>query len=576
MICVTKCNNQTCVQLPEGVACKKGDKIPCPAACKLKNGICSKITTFSALFVRQTDENSATIAVKYSDDELKTLWGIDSAPKADVSQKAESAQIEDNLSRPTGGARPMSFGQSRRPQREAETAVDETLKPQRTYDSFQCRYGVYSDDVNIRMQRNAQPLRNALMTIFLRWETQLVFATSTTLKDEFVWLLTETSQRSFTKSEIDAILLNDAYGISEKFFYLFYDIIFRYDPIRGFYWCDRPIAPTQLTAYFKDRQDFVIKYCSVDTRGEQFRKFYQLRKKEILHFLGCDSEERLFEDMTLLISRDRRRVVLIDQYDGYNPIDLGTVTEFISNMQHPTDLPNMEKMVAFLRKYQLRRNGVIERRVANEPLQEFSRGDLTEDVSMYDTLSLGSTTRCATEYDRFVTLLHEYVITFNPSEVKIGDITFTRRHFSAEIEEIVQNLCKTEFGREVSPDAKKHAKGLAWLAKSIYERGILSTFTVENGAVIDALMQLIAQPTQERYLALFGENAVIQVGNEDLSVRKYIAQLMEDDIFTICGRFSQDETAVAFFKQVDKSRLDTTMNRLFENYQQQYDTAFKS
>lgn len=590
MISVVRCNNRMCIQLPKEVTCKVGDIIPCPKSCTCFQ----KVESFSVASVWQMDEKKAGSTAKYSDDEIRAYWGQEiasstSSTSADMQSSnigisssstdlgeelRENNQVIVESSENTGEiVKPKSFGRSQRSQSNSAPEVDAILRAQNSYEQFNLSGKVFTDDVKLRASIPSQPLRNALWEIFSYWETRSVFKSETELRDEFIWLITSTSKRTFKKSEIDAILLNEEYGLSEKFFYLFYDIIYRYEPPKGFYWCDKVLSRDPLSSYFRDKKDFVVKYCNARAQGEQFRLFYMAHKKEVLHFLGSDNEEKLFEDMTLSLAKDFGEIVLIDKYNNYMPINMGKISSFIINMQQPTELNNMRNMVYFLEKYRVTRLGVVPRTI-EYPFEKSVRGDLQEDVSMYAALRLNSSASYASEYDCFVTLLHEYVKVFNPSEIKIGALTFSKSNFSHELEEIVKNLCKSYFG-QVTDDVFADYKSRAWLAKSIYDRNILSTYVLENKSYIDKLLQLISNPTLEQYISMFND-CVIQLHYRDLTIHEYISDLMQEDIYTVCGEFREDNIIQEFFNHKIKNWSKINLSELFNKYQQQYDAFINS
>jgi hypothetical protein len=349
------CESGKWVQLPKNVVCKVGDVINCPKGC-----ICfKKVGTFSVASVWEIDEKKVGNAAKYSDEEIKLYWGQESVPTSSGSDilgsnvdgvSADAGVLpnnRDNIQTNSGlpnssteNARPKSFGKSLRSQPNSTAEADEILRPQKSYKYLNISGQIFTDDEEVRKQTLSRPLKHALWEIFSYWETGFVFKSETELRDDFIWLITSTSKRTFKKSEIDAILLNEEYGRSEKFFYLFYDIIYRYEPLKGFYWCDEWHSEDPLSSYFSDRNDFMVKYCNA--QSEQFRKFYMTHKKEILHFLGSDNEGKLFEDMTLsLAKKTNGEIVLIEQDNSYTPINMGKISVFITNMHQPSELNNM-------------------------------------------------------------------------------------------------------------------------------------------------------------------------------------------------------------------------------------------
>ncbi|MGN0813407.1 MAG: hypothetical protein ACI4MQ_07865 [Candidatus Coproplasma sp.] len=599
MITVAKCKNGPFVQLPENVNIKSGDSIPCPDSCNYKVGVCANPECFSVTSVYQVDEKKCVGAKRYSDAEVSSYWGqadlensdkeednypskvSDSSDNVPVGETVDiqptvQAQTEANTNR--SSARPKTFGRSLRTQSggtsdDSPAKVDDVLKPQGSYNSFMMSGKVYTDDASIKALMPTQPLRNALWEVFSYWETRSVFKDATQLKDEFIWLITTLSTRPFKRNEIDKILSNDEYGVSEKFFYMFYDVIYRYEKPKGFYWCDDVLSLYPLIALFRDKSDFMVKYCNPSSQGEQFRAFYMKHKREVLHFLGSEDEEKLFGDMTLALAKDRGDIVLIDKYNNFNPINMGTIDVFINNMQQPTDLANMNNMIYFLKRYRVTRLGVFPRTIEYPFEGPAGANGAKEDEIIYSTLGLGSSLSLS-EYDCYVTLLQEYVRAFNPQKVTIGVLTFTQSNFSAELKEIVRSFCKAQFG-QVSDEEMREIKGRAWLAKSIYDRNILSTFVLENKTYVDSIMQLIVNPVREKYFSLF-DDAVIQMRYRDLSVHEYIEELLQDEVYTVCGRFREDAIVREYFdSRIRNNWKKADLSEYYDKYEEQFSAFLK-
>ena len=587
MIDVARCNNRMWIQIPNNVKFKEGDVCPCPKSCT-----CFQKSEFCVVQVRQIDGKQGNMTQKYSKEEIKQYWGqednslsfndnskdtilnaSDLLTKIDPSEHLQNNQLNEEREETIAGlSKPKVFGTPHRvkPKNEDLDNDDSILKPQSKYEYFIISGEVFTDDLTIRSSRLlAQPLKNALWEIFSCWETRSVFKTDNELRDDFVWLLTSISKRSYKKSEIDAILNNSEYSISEKFFYLFYDVIYRYEQPRGFYWCDKPLSRDHLHSVFRDKKDFMVKYCNGHAQGEQFRLFYNKHKAAVLHFLSYDNEEMLFDDMTLFLAKEIGEIVLIDKYKNYTPINLGQISLFINNMHQPSELANMKNMIYFLEKYRVSQFGVVPRTI-EFPFERSVRDGLQEDVSMYASLNLTSSASYASEYDCYVTLLHEYVKVFAPDKIKIGGLVFSRNNFSHELEEIVKDLCKSYFGK-VADDVFENYKSHAWLAKSIYERNILSEYVLENRSYIDKLMQLISKPTLGQYIALFNDSK-IQVNSTEFSIHEYIAEILQEDIYTACGAFREDDVVREFLNYKIRDLTKVNLGELFVKYQQQYET----
>lgn len=598
MICFARCQQKACIRIPDGATCKTGDEFICPQSCVYKNSICAKRTTFSVISVMNMEESSASKIryLTYSNEEAASVFGgsvpavqtsadkpstatLNASPRTDKEKTLDS----NGTAGSTLSKYQTMFGNFNSPKRQPENSAqnnglsNNNLKPLKEYDRYIVGGKVFSDAAEVKAVQFALPLKNALREIFSYWVTTAVFASEKELKDEFIWLICTTSRRDISVSEINHILTNGEYTISQKFFYLFYDILFRYEQPRGFYWCDQRVSLNPLTAIFKDKQDFIKRYCDVKQRGEQFRSFFWQHEKEILHFLGCESEEKLFEDMTLILSKEEKQLVLIDKYNRYLPVNLGSLSEFIQNMRTPTHLAQMQNMVCFLEKYYVSKLGVSRRGLAT-PFEKSTsvkndNGDrYEEDVTMYQAAKLLSSASYATEYDCYMTLLKEYVKVFSPNEVTIGELHFTKNNFSVEIRNIIFDFCKAHFG-EADENVASKLQGKAWLAKSIYERGILSNFICENNSQIEEYFSLILPSAfnLENYYKVF-PNPLFTFGRTDLTIHDYISQIIDtEDVYTAFGELNNDERIQKYFAVKIKTDFKMNLEQGFRAYQEQYD-----
>lgn len=613
MICVVRCPKKRLIQLPDGIQREVGASVPCPEGCIYKKNMCRGIEEFTVEWQEMKETPSGQ---SYTADELSKKWNVGSTPPlAPVAQEAPtpspvaserpvpvvderpaqaSSPFGSTFGAPSGGnegstpshtnsaeqtrLKYSSFGtfapSSNRPSpwAKAEAQPSNELKPVRSYDKFIIRGNIYSDDPAVKQMRSTQPLRNALWAVFEVWDTKAVFKNPTTLQDDFVWLMTSVFEKAGTRvnpDDVNAILQNSEYSVSQKFFYLFYDVIYKYSPPNGFYWCDKTSSyDPPLISRFKNRQDFVVRYSDSSARGEAFRAFYQQHKREILHFLAIEDENEFFDKLASEIAKDTKELVLIDKYRDHSMIRLGSLDTFIKNMQKPSSLSLMNDMIAFLRSYRICDGEVVSRSPAY-PFDVSKRNGLVEDQSMYTALGLTSSSNYASEYDCYVTLLREYVDTFRPDKVTVGDLTFTKANFSDEIQAVVEDLCQALFG-EATDTVVLKKKGRAWLTKSLYERDILRSFHCENDEYVQKLMALVEAPTLDAYFTLF-DIPSFRIGSRIVKMNEYIDMLMDDDAYTICGKFRENEVVREYFRIKIRDIGKTNMDQTYQTYQQLYD-----
>lgn len=584
MICIVRCHKKMPVQLPDGIVKNEGETVACPSACPYKNSSgCSKTTEFKVVFPQQFEDEKGAQRyrpARYSSNELEELWKDTTTVVSAIEPPAASAKSNDHVSEENDSRRITSsssetakkygsFGTSRRTaQDDAVQNTDDALKATNNYDRFEIGGVLFSDDRTVRRDFQARPLKNAVWEVFSYWDTRSVFKLNGELRDDFVWLIVTTSDFVIHKTEVQRIVENADYSLSQKFFYLFYNVIFKRKWPKGFYWFDKKLSLDPLTAWFKNKQDFTVKYCDIGDQGVSFRNFYKTRRKEILYYLNVENENKFFEEMTFDFANLRGEIVWIDRHNDYLPMRLGKIDGFIESMREPAKLSTMKSMVSFLEKYRITRDGLV-LRGSQHVFEKSERGNLQEDSSMYNVISLGSSASYATEYDCYVTLLREYVKVFSPEEVRIGTLTFTKANYSDEIKDIALDLCKALFG-QVSDGFMDAKKGCAWLTKSIYERNILCTFVCENKSYIDKIMDLISAPTLTKYFSLFS-TPIFQIGENEYDIHNYIDRLMDDDVYTICGEFREDIIIREYFNLKIQNPAKLSMDKTYKEYQKQYE-----
>lgn len=613
--CMVRCKNKTSVRLPDGVIKNKGDSLPCPVACSKRSRCTAAVRegsarSFAVDFSDMFDKSAANASsfIRYSEEEVRAAFGAilaqnagqaqgrEQAPNADASASAAQAaqprpaslsapglvpaagtaetepvprqdavhrlSMEETLAKFNGGAADadaVSAGVSPNPVQSQTSGEGDT--PFR----INVNGAVFSDDPELRQRnRSVRPLRYALWEIFNYWVTPAVFSPSE-LRDDFRRLL-EILRRRPDESRVKEIL-HAEYSVSQKFFYLFYDVIYRYDPPKGFYWCDRSISPGPLSALFIDRDDFTRKYCEQGQNGSIFRTQYRRCKREVLHFLKYDSmkwkpdasaaaegelpddtaamEESLFEDAALTAAKQSKRAVLLerDAADNYEPVDLGSLAEFAKSMYSRPDFARMQNMLAYLKKFRVYK-GRAEKRAA--PLRISKRPEgFVEPECVYEAAGLSASARYADEFDGYMTLLREYTEAFSPSEIVVGELKFTKSGFSGEVRALVFSFCKLYFG-QADDYAVRRAQGRALLAGSIIKRKVLAGFECENGQEIERLLALAAEPSCEQYFSAFRE-PLFNIGGQDITLREYIEQLLDTDAFRACGALQSDERVRAFY-----------------------------
>ncbi|MBO5277118.1 MAG: hypothetical protein J6B05_00520 [Clostridia bacterium] len=654
MIFIVKCANHQWIQLPEGATAKKGDVVPCPAACA-KYSSCFKKPQSKAIFIR-TAESAEQVKIQteeYSEQEKTAHFSgtsasgasspsardegrlgsthraavaaTPSAPQVCDAPRTHAAGVSDESRRTAdkyrrgrersnvsfkGGAPTKTASETTTGSVVGKESQSHTAAGQRNEEYFTASIeasdsiyidgkkrdgcfllggNVYSDDREVRAKRKGQMLKQALREIFRCWQTYQVFADDMgkKLSDKFVWLMvTCCKPRQIEKREVDEILGNPSYTVNQKFFYLFYDVIYFRTPPQAFYFPAQgeENGLSHLCSRFKDRTDFIQLYCAKGATGEYFRKEYQTLKREMLHYLKYEDESKLMHDIALLQAQSGYIVLLDKLSEGersdYQPIMLGTIAEFISAMQYPQDVKRMEYMIRFLESYRINRYGEVSLREADEPFMKYGEdANVQEDDRMYRPLSLQG--ECARAYYCFISLFREYVKVFIPTRVHVGELTFDKYAYSDQLKEIVFEMCKTVFGNTQEKE-KNEAIGRAWLAKNFYERQVLYGYVCEDRRAVEKVMKLAEDAVPEKqsqtnladalrcYFEL-SETPMVRIDGHDESVDEYIRRLLSNDVVTVVSLFRQDIFVKTYVEVAVGGQKAENLSALFRELEKMYD-----
>ena len=626
MINLVKCECLRWIRLPIGVQCTNNSTFPCPLTCPHKNGKCKNKANFKVTQIREMNEVDAERlnTEKYSADEMqffclstKILEDTSDTSKKDENQDSSSGfgfksflpeSVDDKNGRHAepfvndkkvadkygiGGASVSIRGNSGISENLAYTSEDSDQIPiaGKVYkDCFEIGGVVYTNDRTLSNYGiQTKPLKNAFMDIFESWDCDAVFEdyTAKKLRRQFGWLIIQCCENKIKTSEVKDILNRDC-DRNKKFFYLFYDLIFKRKPIGRFYFPDKNhrIGIEKVHFRFADKKDFIYRYCKEDYEGKAFRAFYNENKNEILHFLCYDdNEKKLFEDITLIQAQDYKKVV---GFNDNEPVFLGTVYEFVEKMHRFSNLEEMGYMIGFLNQYRITSNHKIEKRTSlDQPLIQIAAGK-SYDYRMFSVLGIYETlsTNCATLYERYLCLLREYISVFKPDEVVVGELKFSKRNFSFELQEVVVNLCKIIFGESNSNDVDK-AIGNAFLTKSLYEEDVFMGFPCENKGYLDEIVEIIdkAVPDQgntgrgqiERQDGLkmyFSKIAtpIFRFGEEDISITEYIRrQILFNDILTIHSLLQNDILIRTYLGEIKSKNVNEKLSDNFNKFQELYD-----
>ena len=534
MIYVVKCEYGKMIQLPCGVSESRGEQLRCPADCPSRK-MCSMSSDRFRIAEVMTDDGRIGRygdLIRYSASEAGGMWGKGKAVQSypDLDGAADSDDVE------------------------GDESIFEELKSRSIYNMISVRRNVFSNDPAVR--RNipmSRPLGSAMKEIFQYWDTSAVFENNTTLKDDFIWLMLSGSKGTpIYKSEVDAILNNKTYNRSQKFFHIFYDVVYKDNRPDGFFWCDDDSAFQPVMPRFKNKDDF-LNYLFRD--GGAGFKFYKARKDEVLSFLGVDSENDFFDELTCDYADDRGEVIWIDSRDGGKIRNFGSTERFIKMMHTPSDSETMQDMIEFLRCYTISSKGV-DPRPSDIPFECVDIGKCSNEKAVLSAVGLPGEAS-VTNYAAYLSLLREYIKSFSPREIKVGQLSFTGADYARETEDYIIGYCKERMiyseGGE-SADAKR-MKNKALLAANLYETGVLSSFGRVNDDGLGDCTKLMYK---------------IAAGGKDVDMHWYIAKMKNDHPADFDKRIESDRLVSAWFEEVLPKNSESGINGSFSKYENLY------
>ena len=418
----------------------------------------------------------------------------------------------------------------------------------------------------------------ALRHIFRHWYISRVFSEDgKSYREEFLYLL---KLRGFAKKEKELrdLIDDSTLTVNRKFFRLFYNIIYK-NSIVGFYWNDEDSPLRQIDPRFVSPKDFYKKMGEL-TDPTAFLAGYADCFEELIFFLrsGSDADGEsarawFMSNFTLTMAEETGCVYSVTERGGRTVVTpLGRLSEFVRHFADPAPLEVMEARIGLLERFSVTRSGSLLPRTA--PLV-MSRASKTEDDSVYSLTGIASfaASQAATAYNCYMTLLSEYVESFRPDSITVGDVTFTRRNFFREITEAVVAACAhlTEHNRRYSDDEKR-----LHLIRSLFARGIFRDF--ERGCEADRLQELraafIDRDTVDlaTYFAYDTEHRLLIDGTLT-DVDGYVRSITAQGVAYICGRARKggDTVLEAYFaarvRREDIARASTDIESLIREYE---------
>ena len=530
MIYIVTCEQNKKIQLPCGVSPTVGSSLPCPSECPNRKRCSAHISNFRVSGGTVDDGRLSPYGglIRYTASELQDQWRD---TKLQTFPDFDSVVVIAN----------------------EDMRLLEELKPVGKHKQIMVNMKVFSDDPDVRYRIPlSRPLDAAMKEIFSFWYTNAVFKNDSELNDSFVWLMTKQAKAPIFKAEVDTILKNPEYNRSQKFFHLFYDVIYKNGHPGGFYWCDSNSAYDPLRPKFGNKKDFIKFFMSEG--GEGF-EFYKNRKQEVLSYLEVEDERELMAEIICEQARSSDEVVWIDVEGAKSVRRFGSKSSFLQNMYRPTDYATMKDMIGFLENYQVSSFGVTPR-PRDIPFERVG-GECSLDESLiYDVVGLQRQDYNKRAYEAFLSLLGEYVGSNAPKNLRVGPMNLGD-NYQQECEKYVFNYCSDLLIGDVNDNAKlNQGKKQAILAASLLERGVFGSYNTKNSETVRNLIKKVL---------------TLNPGSAECNMNWYIGKYKTDSAVEFVKKIEGDRLIEEWFKRSAgnaESKVNSSIAKYNELYRQ--------
>lgn len=477
--------------------------------------------------------------------------------------------------------------------------------PQR--DFIQIETTIYSN--NFRKYKRAEGLRRALSNIFYHWRTGIVFDGPKQLTNEFKWLLLNVQDcldESGKKLVFD-ILEDEDLSIDQKFFYIFYCVVYKKNTEIHFYYKDSNTNGL-LTPIFNDRIGFAKAMCGKEPRDELVRRLYKSHQREILHYLGylkyedivgdmdCgerieQKEKELFHDLVMELSREMGQIAYFEREANEILVsNFGSAGEFCERMQTPAPLSDMRAKSKFLKSFKidsLHRIGPY--REGEEVLYKEISFDSDDAVKpknvVYDIIGLKQQSRYLTEYGYYISLLREYARIFNPARMILpGGVVLTRDNFFGDIKKITGDAVMCAF---IEGEDAKRAVGRGCFVKNLIDNKVIEVYVKANqNNQLEDILKLLdmvinangnkAMPTEilKRYLELYGSEAMFIINSRVCTINSYVNSLLENSVTAMMDEIHKNPIIKAYIA-LEKEKCANGIKAVKDNMKKMEDLAKK-
>ena len=414
--------------------------------------------------------------------------------------------------------------------------------------------------------QSAGNAKSALRYIFSHWYVSRVFKENgRKFCEDFLYLL---KLRGFRDKEEELAKITDDVTLSpdKKFFRLFYSVIYK-NQISGFYWNEGDSPFRNITPMFLSADDFYKKLiASKDPTG--FMSAIEPCFDELVFFLrhgeGYEGAREWFKKtLPMYVAEKQRTITYISERGGkMSIVNLGDIRTFVQNMVYAEAEVQMQTKVEFLKQFSLTENYTILPRTT--PF-EIAKINSKVDDGVYEIVGIfkHTSSRCATAFSYYTTLLREYMNTFKPESLTIGNRRFTMRNFYYELADVVREAGAyiTVKNSEVYDGVKLfHAvKGL--FAAGVFEYYESCCETSKLGVLKEAFVQRDTFDAKTYFLFKEIEHSVFVDGNTK-TIGDYIFSITNGDAKFIIGSMGDKVVRAYLDANIETGTLQSVVERI--------------
>lgn len=397
-------------------------------------------------------------------------------------------------------------------------------------------------------------VKSAFKHIFMHWYISKVFtADEKHYTPVFLKLLKIIAyDKPEHEKELVKIVNDNKLNINQKFFRVFYDIIYK-DELTQFYWSNVESPLSVINPMFNSEEDFIYKFVHDNYFYESILECLD----EVLDFLHLTKEDFVTKTPLIIAEKDAS-LVLVDNISGsYELRNFGTIESFVENWLKFSSFEELQSKCKLIRNFKITSAYKLLKR--EKPL-EISSSFIKEDDSVYASSYIDNvtTSASATAYNYYMTIIKEYIDEFKPNKIDIGILSFTKYNFYEEIIKIVFDACLylTNQDASINDESKQKFDFLI----SLLHRGVLNYYeSFCETSKLEKIKDEFLIPNKLNLKTYFKSDIIdakIWSDNTAITIDEYFLQIIGNDIISGVEKLNKNNIIKTWFAaKIDEANL---------------------